>query len=192
VKYDTEGALQRTSLPWFYSNSPVWNTSGPHHRWCQLFWNYLWFLSAIPHKFTAVFMLHNGQFFMFPLPLNHLVIWLPNYVQWADNSSSTVTTNQFSNCKQHNWNKTRSWINLNCSNMISLMGRVSHYSNERRDVTTLDSKVNVHGSHKQGLIPSRSSNLFFAFKPRLQNSGTAVTAVTMWIWAMTFQLLLKY
>jgi hypothetical protein len=78
VKYDSEGALQRTSSPWFYSNSPNWKTSGPHHGWCQLLWNYLWFLSASPHKFTAVFMLHkvHGQFFTLQLPLNHLVIWL--------------------------------------------------------------------------------------------------------------------
>jgi len=194
VKYDTEGALQRTSLSWFYSISPIWNTSDPHHGWCQLFWNYLWFLSAIPHKFTAVFMLHkvHGQFFMLQLPLNHFVIWLPNYVQWADHSSSTVTINQSSNCKPHNWNQTRSWIHENCSNMISLMGRVSHYPKKRGDMMTLDSKVNVHGSHKLGSIISRGSNLFFAFTPRLQNNGTAVTAVTMWIWAMTFQLMLKY
>lgn len=130
MKYDTESALQWTSLPWFYSSSPIWNTSGPHHGRCQLFWNYLWFFfSAIPHKFTAVFMLHkvHGQFFMLQLPLNHLVIWLPNYMQWADHSSSTVTTNQSSNCKQCNWNKTRSWAYENCRNMISLMGRISHY-----------------------------------------------------------------
>jgi len=30
--------------------------------------------SVIPHKFTAVFMLHSGQFFMPPLPLSHLAI----------------------------------------------------------------------------------------------------------------------
>ena len=28
VKYDTKGALQWTSLAWFYSSSPTWNTSG--------------------------------------------------------------------------------------------------------------------------------------------------------------------
>jgi hypothetical protein len=70
----------------------IWNISGPHHRWCQLFWKFLWFLSVIPDKFTAVFIIiiiyllqlgfHpvavlqkvHGQLSVFPLPLNHLVI----------------------------------------------------------------------------------------------------------------------
>ena len=195
VKYDTEGALQRTSLPWFYSNSPIWNTSGPHHGWCQLFWNYLWFLSASPHKFTAVFMLHkvHGQFFTLQLPLNPLVIWLPNCVQWADHTSSTVTTNQSSKCKPHNWNKTRSWIYENCSNMISLRGRVSHYPKKRSKMWWLLTVNWMSIGHINRVRFSAGAAIcFLPFTPRLQNNGTAVTAVTMWIWTMTFQLMLKY